>query len=162
MSEAAASKSGTRLIPGESRQAKGGFRIEYADGGRVGPDVTTKTRDCGARAVAIVTGRGYVDVCEEITADLARRKIGDESVKEGLRANTVLAALGPGWKYRRDNAQVRRFHVAKLPAHRDMIIFIDDHFSAILDREIRDTGDHSGPDVHIHGYFYRAAAPDAA
>jgi hypothetical protein len=150
-------KTGEALVPGESRQAKGGFPITYDDAGRArysSPD----TRDCGIRAVAIVTGREYPEVRDAIITDLATRKVDDESVEEALRAKTVLNALGPDWKYRRDLAGERRFHRSTLPPHRTMIVFIDDHFSSIVDGHIRDTGDHSGTNVNIHGYFYRPRA----
>lgn len=151
------SKSGTVLAPGKIHESAGGFPAEFDDAGRAEHGIAADTRDCGVRAVAIVTGRDYVAVRDGIIADLAKRGIDDEGVDSALRADTVLNALGSGWEYREEP---RTFHVSILreAGARTLIVFIDDHFSAIVDGTIRDTRDHSGEDVPVQGYFRQVSA----
>ncbi|GGD76686.1 hypothetical protein GCM10007269_19560 [Microbacterium murale] len=154
-----ASKSGEPLTLGEIRESRGGFAATFDDADRAKFGVEADTRDCGVRAIAIVTGRDYPDVRDSITADLKRRRIrkDDESVDSALRADTVLNALGSGWEYCEES---HTFHaeILRKARTRTLIVFIDDHFSAVVDGTIRDTRDHSGSEVSVQGYFRRANA----
>lgn len=148
-----AAKGGVPLNLGEARQAIGGFPIRFADGGRAEHGVSAQTRDCGVRAIAIVTGRPYGDVEAQVEQYLAAEMIEDEAVDRALSVNTLLAILGHReWTYCDDDG--RSFQLGGgLPEGKTLIVHIDDHFCAMVDGEIRDTRDHTGSDVPVEGYF---------
>jgi hypothetical protein len=113
-------------------------RISYNDGGRLAAGFKSSADDCVARAVSIITGRGYMWARNELNVYIARERNTDPSgVETGVWQTTysrLLKKLGSsGFK------RVKSW--SQLPATGKAIVVTEEHVVAYIDGVFHDTFD---------------------
>jgi len=138
------------------------MRWVYDDGGRASAGFRP-SGDCVARAIAIATGKPYVEVRGEIVEWAKRerrgkRKKGVSSPSTGVYTPTTrkyLAALGWSWVPTMGIGTGCRVHLreGELPMGR-LIVKTSKHVVAVIDGVIHDTHDPSRGGMRcVYGYY---------
>jgi hypothetical protein len=140
---------------------------QYNDGGREAAGFKGKANDCVTRAIAIVTGRPYREVYDEINRfrkDTERMTIGRKatgfrsSARTGVYKNTTrryLVKLGFKWTPTMKIGQGTNTHLKadELPAGR-IIVKLSGHVAAVIDGVLQDTYDCSRNETRcVYGYY---------
>lgn len=128
-----------------------GVKFVKNDGGRAEAGFKGHTGDCAARAVAIVTGRPYKEIYDEL-AEFARRERPRAGKKRshprtGYQSRTLgsyLISLGFTWTPTMQVGSGCRVHVRRdeLPPGR-VILRLSKHYVASIERVVHDTSDPS-------------------
>lgn len=135
----------------------------FNDGGRVAAGYKGAAGDCVCRSIAIVTGKPYQEVYDELNALAAsertgRRKRGKSSARTGVYKATIrkyLTSLGYRWTPTMQIGQGCAVHLVsgELPRGR-LIVSVSRHITAVIDGVIHDTHDPSrGGSRCVYGYF---------
>jgi hypothetical protein len=146
---------------------------QYNDGGRKAARFKGATGDCVTRAIAIATGKPYVEVYHEINdaakdEKFRRGKIGfaatigrGSSARTGVLKATLkeyIASLGWTWTPTMKIGTGCRVHLKadELPAGR-LIVSVSRHLVAVIDGVIHDTHDPSRNGTRcVYGYWQEA------
>lgn len=148
----------------------------YDDGGREAAGFQGHTGDCAARAVAIVTGRGYQEVYDDLAAFAAEHEAGRRArgkrtpshPRTGYHSDTLRAYLAErGWRWvpTMEVGTGTRVHlsddlydeIAFLGEVR-VIVRLSRHYAAVAEGTIRDTHDPSREGTRaVYGYWIAEA-----
>lgn len=139
------------------------MKFVFDDGGRAAAGFKGQTGDCVCRSIAIVTGKPYKEVYDELNVMAAsertgKRKRGKSSARTGVYKPTIrryLASLGYQWTPTMQIGQGCTVHLAddELPEGR-LIVSVSRHLTAVIDGVIHDTHDPSrGGSRCVYGYF---------
>lgn len=138
---------------------------QYDDGGRSKAGYKGVTGDCATRAIAIITGKPYQEVYDEINMATrgertGKRKRGISSARLGVYGRTVrkyLASLGYLWTPTMAIGSGCTTHLRseELPTGR-LIVCVSRHYVAVIDGVIHDIHDPSrGGNRCVYGYFQK-------
>jgi hypothetical protein len=146
--------------------------FERDDGGRAAAGFRGKTGDCVCRAIAIATGRPYLEVYDALNdaarserpgARKGRRRGGRRScARTGVAKATYRRYLdGLGWRFSPTMGigSGCRVHLRadELPPGR-LVVVLSGHLVAVVDGVVRDTHDPSrGGSRCVYGYFTAGA-----
>lgn len=162
----------------DRRDAVTRLRFQLDDGGRAAAGFKGKAGDCVVRAVAIATGRPYVEVCDRLAAlaererPRGRRKKhrggGRSSPRYGVYKGTTRRLLESyGWEWTPTMAigSGCKVHLraGELPPGR-LVVSVSRHLVAVIDGVIHDTHDPSRRGTRcVYGYWTlpKAEAGDA-
>jgi hypothetical protein len=137
-------------------------RFVYDDSGRAVAGFKVKTGDCACRAIAIVTGKPYREVHDNLNALCAllgelvhdnrsrcrqRRMSADVGIPPPI-ARLYLGQLG--WHWTPTNAA--RLHRWDLPSGR-IIVSLSKHLVALIDNVVHDHGEHWRGRRAVYGYY---------
>lgn len=119
----------------------------YDDGGRAEAGYKGTTRDCGTRAIAIVTGLPYQQVYDLVLKYAERERKGKNRAKKshprtGIWQTTmrkIMADLGWEWKPTMLVGQGCKVHLSadELPAGR-LLVNVSRHYTAVIDGVVHD------------------------
>ena len=122
----------------------------YDDGGRADAGFKGTTGDCTCRAIAIATGKLYLDVYNELNAFGAqerksKRRRGKSNARTGVYKPTIrryLASLGWDWHPTMQIGSGTTVHLRaeELPSGR-LIVSVSGHTTTMIDGVIHDTHD---------------------
>ncbi len=122
--------------------------VHYNDGGRSAAGFKGSTGDCVTRAIAIVTGKSYMEVYTALNTMgklecTGKRKRGKSSARTGVYKDTYhqyLISLGFKWTPTMFIGQGCKVHLRKeeLPAGK-LIVSVSRHLTAVIDGEVFDT-----------------------
>lgn len=142
-----------------------GMETIITDGGRAAAGFTGHAPgDCVTRAIAIATGRGYVEVYDALNAIAARherrgkRKRGISSARVGVYRATFqryLESLGWRWTPTMKIGSGCRVHLRsdELPSGR-LVVVVSKHVVAVIDGVAHDTHDPTRDGERcVYGYF---------
>lgn len=133
----------------------------YDDGGRLEAGFKGEAGDCVARAIAIVTGRDYREVYNEL-AERQAKVSGVRSARNGISKDVRKAyvkELGFDWTPTMKVGQGTTVHLRadELPQGR-LIVAVSKHVVAVIDGVIHDTHDPSrGGTRAVYGYHNQVA-----
>lgn len=133
----------------------------YDDGGRLEAGFKGEAGDCVARAIAIVTGRDYREVYNEL-AERQAKVSGVRSARNGISKDVrkaYLKELGFDWTPTMKVGQGTTVHLRadELPQGR-LIVAVSKHVVAVIDGVIHDTHDPSrGGTRAVYGYHNQVA-----
>lgn len=130
----------------------------YNDGGRAASGFKGSTGDCVTRAIAIATGKPYVEVYDALN-ELAKRerrgkrKRSISNARTGVHKGTkrkYLESLGWRWVPTMTIGSGCKVHLCadELPSGR-LIVALSRHSAAVIDGVLHDTYDHSGKRCEI-------------
>ena len=128
----------------------------YDDGGRKAAGFKGETNDCVTRAIAIVTGRDYREVYNEL-AERQKQITGVKSARNGINKSVrkqYLADLGFEWIPTMHVGEGTTVHLRsdELPSGR-LIVAVSRHVVAVIDGVIHDTFDPSrGGTRAVYGF----------
>lgn len=130
------------------------------DGGRLAAGYSGSTGDCVTRAIAIVTGKSYVDVYTTVNLLGKQEKVakGRSSARSGVYRQTydkLLKQLGGKWHPCMGIGTGCKVHLnaSELPKGR-IIVKVSKHLVAMIDGVIHDTHDCSrGGTRCVYGYW---------
>jgi hypothetical protein len=144
------------------------MRYVFDDGGRSAAGFKGRSGDCVCRSIAIVTGKPYLEVYQEINAiaqterpNSKRRKGKRSSARDGVFKATMhryLKDLGYQWVPTMKIGQGCKVHMRQdeLPPGR-LIVNLSKHTTAVIDGVIHDTHDCSRDGTRcVYGYFVKA------
>lgn len=126
----------------------------YDDGGRNGHrNVRAHVGDCGCRALSIIMQRDYWSLYDYLDANF------HGSPSRGLSRDVVHKIMrDEGYEYvacANPKGDIRRLRRADLPDGR-LLVWIRDHYTAVIDGVIHDTYDCSKHGrAHVMGYWYK-------
>ena len=129
------------------------MRIKINDGGRSKYFKAAKVSDCVVRAVAIVTGRDYKEVYDEI------RKLIGHTPRNGVfkqDSKKVMSHYGGQWVSCMRVGQGTRTHLAdgEIPMDKRLVCCLSKHVTTVIDGVINDTYDPSrGGTRTVYGYW---------
>lgn len=134
----------------------------YDDGGREAAGFKGDTRDCGTRALAIVTGMGYREAYDAINAqakaERTRKGKKPSNARTGVwrwTLQAILEPLGYEWVPTMAIGSGTTVHLRpdELPAGR-LIVACSRHFTTVIDGVVHDTYDPSrGGTRAVYGYW---------
>jgi hypothetical protein len=135
----------------------------YDDGGRQAAGFRGTTGDCVCRAIAIATGRPYVEVYHEINALGAReRRVKGRSARSHARTGVYIPTIrryltGLGWTWHPTmgigTGTTVHLRSGELPPGR-LICSVSKHTVAVIDGVVHDTGDPTRDGKRaVYGYF---------
>ena len=138
----------------------------YSDGGRCASGYKGTARDCFTRSVAIITGKDYQEVYDEINAlgqteRTGKRKRGKSTARTGVYTRTArkyLKSLGYEWTPTMFIGQGCKIHLKadELPTGR-LIVCVSRHYTAMIDGVVQDTHDPTRNGVRcVYGYYKKA------
>lgn len=137
----------------------------YNDGGRAEAGYSGDTRDCACRAVAIVTGKPYKEVYDEINewAQIERPRGGTKRshARTGVWVRTLkkyLASLGFEWHSTMGIGTGCQVHMKsdELPSGK-IIVRLSKHYAAVIDGVLHDTYDCGRDETRcVYGYWSQA------
>lgn len=139
------------------------MQFKYNDGGRANAGYSGSTGDCVTRAVAIVTGKSYVDVYVAInTLSKAERtgvrKRGKSNARTGVYRTTydkIITQLGGKWHPTMGIGTGCQVHLrdGELPMGK-LLVKVSGHLVAVIDGVIHDLSDCSrGGTRCVYGYW---------
>lgn len=140
--------------------------FKYDDGGRANAGFKGKAGDCATRAIAIATGRPYIEVYDAINAvgrteRTGSRKRGKSNARTGVYKQTarkVMEAMGWTWIPTMQIGSGCKVHLREdeLPKGR-IVTALSKHYAAVIDGVVHDTYDPSREGTRcVYGYFQRA------
>lgn len=135
----------------------------YNDGGRAAAGFKGQTGDCTCRAIAIATGKPYLDVYNELNAlgqleRKSKRRASKSSARTGVYVTTIrkyMALLGWTWVPTMFIGSGTTVHLkdGELPMG-NLIVQVSKHSTAVLDGVINDTHDpQRGGKRAVYGYY---------
>jgi hypothetical protein len=138
------------------------MRFIYDDGGREAAGFKGKAGDCVARAVAIASGRPYVEVYAALANGAGReRRSRGKTARNGIHVRRkwfkdYMRLLGATWTPTMRIGQGCTTHLVagELPLGR-LVVQVSKHYTAVIDGEIHDTHDPSadrGTTIYCPGY----------
>jgi len=141
------------------------MKFQYNDGGRAEAGYKGHVGDCGCRAVAIVTGRPYKEVYDELnciaaTERISKRKKYKSSARNGFFMDTMkkyMGSLGWKWKATMTIGSGCKVHMKadELPSGKIMVR-LSKHYSTVIDGVLNDTYDCSRDGTRcVYGYWYK-------
>lgn len=129
------------------------MRWQYDDGGRAMAGYRGLAGDCATRAAAIVTGRSYQQVYDDIVALGAReraskRRKSKSHPRTGVYAptyNRLMMSYGFTWVPAMGIGTGCQVHLkdGELPDDRPIVCRVSKHYTAVIDGVIHDTYDPS-------------------
>lgn len=134
----------------------------YDDGGRQAAGFKGHAGDCVARAVAIASGRSYVEVYAAL-ADGAgtERKSRGRSARNGIHTSRkwfkdYMRSLGFAWTPTMGIGTGCRVHLTngELPQGR-LVVAVSKHYTAVIDGVIRDV---ENPEREVHWMHFNGAS----
>lgn len=139
------------------------MRFRENDGGRAAAGFNGKAGDCAVRAIAIATGRPYMEVYDAINAIGATertgsRKRGTSNARTGVYKAAVhkyMASIGWKWTPTMQIGCGCKVHVreGELPAGR-LVLNLSKHYAAVVDGVLHDTYDSSRDGTRcVYGYW---------
>jgi hypothetical protein len=148
------------------------MEFKYNDGGRAKAGFKGEADDCAVRAMAIVTGKPYMEIYNMVN-DLAKSGKGfkQRSTKEVSDARTgvwqkdvrtIMLSLGWIWTPTMQIGQGCKVHLKKdeLPMGR-VLCNVSRHFTAVIDGVVNDTHDCSRDESRcVYGYYTLKANPE--
>jgi len=144
------------------------MRFIQDDGGRAAAGFRGTAGDCAVRAIAIASGKPYVEVYDAINALAKRerpsaRRRGRSSARTGVHRATFdryMREIGAGWTptMRIGSGYTVHLRAEELP-HGRLIVRLARHWAAVIDGVLHDTHDSStGYDLVEHRPGVSAAA----
>lgn len=139
------------------------MQFQFNDGGRKDAGYDGKAGDCVTRSIAIVTGKPYQEVYDEINLIAAyerrgKRKRGISSAKSGVYKNTIMKYMTAyGWKWTPtmfigSGCKVH-LKTEELPKGR-ILVNVSKHTTAVIDGIVHDTHDCSRNGTRcVYGYY---------
>jgi hypothetical protein len=138
---------------------------KYHDGGRESAGFRGKAGDCVTRAIAIATGKPYLEVYDSLNAlaqseRISKRKSRRSSARTGVHRTTYekyLLSLGWKWTATMQIGQGCTVHLRgdELPKGR-LIVRVSGHLTAVIDGIIYDTHNPSRRGMRcVYGYYRR-------
>jgi len=138
-------------------------RFIFNDGGRQDSGFKGHTGDCVTRSIAIVTGKSYKEVYDEInqlgkTEYLGKRMKSNSNARTGVHKKTIrkyMESLGYDWTPTMLIGQGCKTHLRsdELPAGR-LVVSVSKHSTTMIDGVINDTYDCSREGSRcVYGYF---------
>lgn len=141
------------------------FELVVTDGGRESAGFMGSTRDCVCRAVALVTGRPYMEVYDVINAEASRERSG--SRKRGRRSSAragvfkattarVMDRFGLFWTptMRIGSGCTVHLRPDELPQGVPLVVSVSGHVTAVVDGKIHDTHDPARDGTRcVYGYW---------
>lgn len=139
------------------------IKFAFHDGGRKSAGRKGTAGDCVCRAIAIITGKPYQEVYDELNAEAtkerrSKRKRKISSARTGVYKHTssrYLQRLGFTWHPTMFVGRGCKTHLRsdELPSGR-LIVAVSKHLTAVIDGVIHDTHDPSrGGTRCVYGYF---------
>jgi hypothetical protein len=137
--------------------------FQFDDGGRAKAGYKGTAGDCVVRSVAIITGKPYQEIYDDINA-LAqterngKRKRGKSNSRTGVFKHTIrnyIESLGLKWTPTMKIGSGCKVHLKadELPAGR-LIVSVSKHITAVIDGVIHDTHDPSRNETRcVYGYW---------
>jgi hypothetical protein len=132
-------------------------KFVYTDGGRAEAGFRGEAGDCVARAVAVVTGKSYKEVYQDIASFLADNGL-PKSARNGVPKHLTkkyMASRGFSWTPTMRVGQGTTVHLRadELPSGR-IVASVTRHLVAVLDGTIYDNHDPSrGGTRAVYGYW---------
>lgn len=137
--------------------------FQYDDGGRAAAGFRGHTGDCVTRAVAIATGRPYIEVYNDLAAlgkqeRRSKRRTGKSHPRTGVHSPTVrryMASLGWRWVPTMQIGQGCKVHLRtdELPKG-SLVVSVSRHDTAVIDGVLHDTYDCSRDGTRcVYGYY---------
>jgi len=140
------------------------------DGGRAAAGFKGSTRDCVARAIAIASGRPYLEIYDALNArssgerqtvrtrrDGRRQFVRGSSARDGVLTSRkwfreYMQTLGFRWvaTMRIGSGCTVHLHDGELPAGR-LVVSVSRHLTAVIDGVVHDTHDPQRATLHYHG-----------
>ena len=141
------------------------MKFVFHDGGRAAAGFKGVAGDCVCRAIAIVTGRPYLAVYNDLNALGARerkskRRRGKSSARTGVHIPTIrryMASLGYRWVPTMHIGSGCTVHLrdGELPVGR-LLVSVSRHTTAVIDGVIYDRYDPSREGTRcVYGYFVK-------
>lgn len=138
-------------------------KFQYNDGGRAAAGFKGDARDCVARSIAIITGKPYKEVYDELNALAPREKITKKrktksTARDGVRnatARKYCESLGLKWVPTMQIGQGCKVHLKaeELPMGR-LIARVSKHYVAVIDGVIQDTHNPARDGTRcVYGYY---------
>lgn len=135
----------------------------YDDGGRADAGFVGTTGDCVTRAIAIATGRDYLEVYDAINAHArserpSKQRRGESSARTGVHRVTYepyLLGLGWVWTPTMRFGEGCRVHLRadELPPGR-LVVAVSKHLCAVVDGVVRDLSDPTRDGTRcVYGYY---------
>ena len=135
----------------------------FNDGGRELSGYKGRTGDCATRSIAIITGRPYQKVYDDINAlsqceRIGKRKRGKSNARTGVYRQTVhkyLTKLGMTWTPTMFIGSGCKIHLKadELPSGK-LLVSVSKHYTAVIDGVIHDTFDPSRNETRcVYGYY---------
>lgn len=135
----------------------------YNDGGRAAAGFKGQTGDCTCRAIAIATGKPYIEVYNELNAlgrleRKSKRRAHKSSARTGVYVNTIrkyMASLGWIWMPTMGIGAGCRVHLkdGELPMG-NLVVEVSRHSTAVIDGVIQDTHDPSRNSTRcVYGFY---------
>jgi len=124
------------------------MKFVFDDGGRAAAGFKGAAGDCVARAIAIATGRLYLEIYEALSNGAGNeRKSKGRTARNGIRVGRkwfkdYMRALGFIWvptMFIGSGCKVH-LHDGELPQGR-LVVSVSKHYTAVIDQVIRDTHD---------------------
>ena len=149
----------------EGVEYKHAQRFIFNDGGRQDAGFKGSTGDCVTRSIAIITGKPYKEVYDEInqlakSERTGKRKKKKSSSRTGVFKNTYkkyLKSLGYVWIPTMQIGQGCKTHLRsdELPAGK-LIVSVSKHLTTMIDGVINDTYDCSRQGSRcVYGYYHK-------
>jgi len=140
-------------------------RYIFNDGGREAAGFMGSTGDCVTRAIAIVTGKPYKEVYNEInqiaeSERTGKRKKKKSNARTGVYKQTIrkyMKSLGYQWIPTMEIGQGCKVHLRsdELPAGR-LVVSVSKHSTAMIDGVLNDTYDCSREGTRcVYGYYIK-------
>lgn len=132
------------------------------DGGREAAGFKGKAGDCVVRAVAIATGKSYLEVYNELSSQQRTQRVTTRSQRRSSARNGVstrrawfkryMTALGWVWRPTMFVGVGCKVHLVdgELPMG-TLIVAVSKHYTTVIDRVVHDTHDPQRTTFHIEG-----------
>jgi hypothetical protein len=141
----------------------------HDDGGREAAGFKGKTGDCVCRSIAIITGKPYLEVYDDLNAlgateRKSKRRRGKSSARAGVHIPTMrryLERLGYTWVPTMAIGKGCTVHLRpdELPKGR-LILSVSRHMTAVIHGVLHDTHDCSRDGTRcVYGYFHQPTTP---
>jgi hypothetical protein len=136
-------------------------KVIITDGGRAKAGFKGQANDCVTRAVAIITGRPYKEVYEEL-AKYEQAVTGIKSARNGISKKAYkkyLADQGFTWTPTMQVGQGTTVHLKgeELPSGK-LVVSVSRHMVAVIDRVVYDSHDPTrGGTRAVYGYWTKAS-----
>lgn len=136
------------------------LKFSYNDGGRAAAGWKGHTHDCVIRSIAIVTGKEYNEVYNDIR-QLSKKHDGKFSIRKGVRKGVYkpyLQSLGFVWVPTMLVGKGCHTHLNKdsLPFSGKLLVSVSKHLTTVIDGVINDTYDPSRNGKRcVYGYWYK-------
>jgi hypothetical protein len=140
------------------------MKFMFNDGGRKAAGFRGSTGDCVTRAIAIATGKSYMEVYDDLNAlaKTRRGKLKQSNARTGVRREVYQPYLEKsGWKWKPTmifgkGCQVH-LRAEELPEREKLIVAVSKHLTVVIDGVVFDTHDPSREGIRcVYGYYYQA------